>query len=98
MKFTEAKLEQAFIELLTHEGYKHQPGEELKRNSDEVIIEEDLRKFLQKQYQVEGITQNEINTIILRLKSLPASDLYSSNRQFIQMISDGFILKREDRS
>ena len=39
MKFTEAKLEQAFIELLGNEGYPHFVGSSLVRNSeDEVLI------------------------------------------------------------
>jgi hypothetical protein len=28
----------------------------------------------------------------------PASDLYESNKTFLKMLSDGFILKREDRN
>ncbi|HRK00690.1 MAG TPA: type I restriction endonuclease [Ignavibacteria bacterium] len=33
-----------------------------------------------------------------QLKSLPSSNLYESNKTFIKMLSDGFILKRENRS
>ena len=44
------------------------------------------------------VTVNEVKSIILQLKSLPASGLYESNKKFIRMLSDGFILKREDRS
>jgi type I restriction enzyme R subunit len=97
MKFTEAKLEQSFTELLAQEGFSHHLGNTISRKPDEVLIEEDLRNFLQSQYASQGITLNEINSIILQLKSFPASDLYESNRKFLQMLSDGFILKREDR-
>ncbi|MCF8297176.1 MAG: hypothetical protein K9J13_06495 [Saprospiraceae bacterium] len=31
------------------------------------------------------------------MKTLPASDLYESNKTIIRWLSDGFILKREDR-
>lgn len=98
MKFTEAKLEQAFTELLGNEGFPHHLGITIKRPPDEVLIEEDLQNFLLSQYKHEGITVNEVKSIILQLKSLPASDLYESNKKFIRMVSDGFILKREDRS
>jgi len=98
MKFTEEKLEQAFIELLAQEGYPHHLGITIARKPDEVLIEEDMRNFLLKQYADQNITVNEVNSIILQLKSLPASDLYESNKQFLRMLSDGFILKREDRS
>ena len=39
MKFTEAKLEQAFIELLENEGYPHHLGNTISRKDDEVLIE-----------------------------------------------------------
>ena len=100
MKFTEEKLEKAFSGLLWQEGFPHHIGASLAgaRKPDEVLIEEDLRRFLLTQYAPQGITINEANSIILQLKSLPASDLYESNKTFSRMLSDGFILKREDRS
>ncbi len=98
MKFTEEKLEKAFTELLGQEGFPHQLGISIARKPDEVLIEEDLRNFLLTQYEPQSITLNEANSIILQLKSLPASDLYESNKTFLRMLADGFILKREDRS
>lgn len=96
MKFTEEKLEKAFTELLEQEGYPHHLGATIARNPDEVLIEDDLRQFLLKQYADQGITANEVNAIILKLKTLPASDLYESNKTLLKMLSDGFILKREN--
>src|SRR5574344_801541 len=98
MKFTEEKLERAFTELLGQEGFPHHLGITLSRKPDEVLIEEDLQNFLLQQYAKDGITENEVKSIILQLKSLPASDLYESNKTFLKMLTDGFILKREDRS
>ncbi len=98
MKFTEEKLEKAFIELLELEGYSHSLGESFSRSLDEVLLEDDLKAYLTKQYKKEGITETEIRSILLQLKSLPSSDLYESNKTFLRMLSDGFILKREDRS
>lgn len=98
MKFTEEKLERTFAELLEQEGFPHHLGITIARNPDEVLIEEDLKNFLLTQYSTQFITLNEVNSIILQLKSLPASDLYESNKKFLQMLSDGFILKREDRN
>ena len=51
MKFTEAKLEEAFIELLGNEEYPHYLGNTITRNPDEVLIEEDLIAFLLNQYK-----------------------------------------------
>ena len=98
MKFTEEKLEKAFTELLAQEGYPHSLGNTIARNPDEVLIEGDLGKFLLSRYASQGITKNEVASIVLQLKSLPASDLYESNKSFLRMLSDGFILKREDRN
>jgi len=98
MKFTEEKLERAFTELLGQEGFPHHLGITITRKPDEVLIEEDLQTFLLTQYAGQGITVNETKSIILQLKSLSASDLYESNKTFLKMLSDGFILKREDRN
>lgn len=98
MKFTEEKLERAFTELLGNENFPHHIGITIKRAPDEVLIEEDLQNFLLTQYASHGITINETKSIILQLKSLPSSDIYESNKIFLKMLSDGFILKREDRN
>ncbi len=98
MKFTEEKLERAFTELLGHEGFPHYLGITITRKPEEVLIEEDLQNFLLSQYAAQSITVNEIKSIILQLKSLSTSDLYESNKTFLKMLSDGFILKREDRN
>ena len=99
MKFTEEKLEKAFTELLGQEGFPHHVGATLvgSRKPDEVLIEEDLQNYLLSQYSAMGITTGEIKSIILQLKSLASSDLYESNKIFMRMLADGFILKREDR-
>ena len=97
MKFTEEKLEKAFIELLANEGFQHYLGNTLVRNADEVIIEADLINYLLKKYADKQITLNEAKSIVLQLKTLPASDLYETNKTFMRWLSDGFILKREDR-
>lgn len=105
MKFTEAQLENAIIQLLGEQGYPHVLGDELlgqnnqgARGKTEVLIKDDLRTFLALQYAAEGITANEIDGIIRQLELLSASDLYDSNKTFCKWLSDGFLLKREDRS
>ncbi len=46
MKFTEAQLEQAFIELLGDENIPHVLGGDISRSEDEVLIKQDLKQFL----------------------------------------------------
>lgn len=91
-------MEQVFTELLANEGFPHLGGNAIARAVDEVLIEEDLQNFLLLQYQAEGLTASEAKSIILQLKALPASDLYESNKSFLKMLSDGLILKRENRA
>ncbi|QAA82089.1 type I restriction endonuclease subunit R [Aequorivita sp. H23M31] len=99
MKFTEAKLEQAFIELLGNEGYPHFVGNSLVRTDEsEVIIEKDLKTYLLTRYQNAKLTETEAQSIILQLKTLSSADLYESNKKIMQWLADGFILKREDRN
>jgi type I restriction enzyme R subunit len=114
MKFTESQLEQAFIELLSQEEMIYTPGANLReedekiaadslvfyhqRASEQVLIEEDLTNYLAQKYASEGITLLEINSIVRDLERLPASDLYESNKTILKMITDGFLLKRDDRS
>ncbi|WP_372811805.1 type I restriction endonuclease subunit R, partial [Pseudoalteromonas nigrifaciens] len=95
MKFTEAKLEQAVVELLGEQGYPHLLGGELSRDNSDVLIKDDLRAFLTKRYAENNITTGEVDSIIAKLEKLPASDLYESNKTFCKWLSDGFLLKRE---
>lgn len=99
IKFTEAKLEQAFTELLQNEGYPHFVGNSLVRTDEsEVLIEEDLKTYLLNRYENANLTETEAQSIILQLKTLSSTDLYESNKKIMQWLADGFILKREDRS
>jgi len=96
MSFNEAKLEQAIIELLGQQGYPHFTGESLQRGSNsEVLLKDDLRQFLAAQYAADNITPGEIESVIQQLESLPALDLYDSNKTIHKRLADGFLLKRE---
>jgi len=81
MKFTEAQLESAIIELLEAEGYPHVLGEAIERQPQEVLIKADLRTFLAKQYAADDITPQEIEAVINQLEAYSAADLYESNKR-----------------
>ena len=97
MKFSEAQLEAAIIELLGEEGYPHVLGETIARQPQEVLIKADLRSFLKKQYAADMITPGEIDKVIHQIEGYSAADLYESNKAIMKLVSDGFLLKREDR-
>ncbi|WP_151943890.1 type I restriction endonuclease subunit R [Aliarcobacter butzleri] len=94
-KFTEEKLELAFIELLENQGITYQFGKDIVRAQSEVLLEDDLKEYLKNRYKSENITDSEITQIVRKLQNYPASDLYDSNKSIMKLISDGFILKRE---
>lgn len=96
MSFNEARLEQAIITLLGQQGYPHFTGDSLKRGTNsEVLLKDDLRQFLAAQYAGDDITAGEIESVIQQLDSLPALDLYDSNKTIHKRVADGFLLKRE---
>lgn len=97
-KFTEEKLELAFIELLDKQDIKHQSGKDIQRDESEVLIKEDLKEYLSTRYKSDNITDSEITQIIRKLESYPASDLYDTNKAIMKLVSDGFIFKRKDAS
>lgn len=94
-KFTEEKLELAFIELLENQGITYTFGKDIVRSSNEVLLEDDLKEYLKNRYKSENIRESEIAGIVRKLQNYPASDLYDSNKAIMKLISDGFILKRE---
>lgn len=97
LAFNEAKLETAIIDLLGEQGYAYSPGCDIRRaDKTQVIIEDDLRRYLATQYQSGGITDSEITRIIRQLQALPASDLYQSNKTFCTWLANGFTLKRDE--
>lgn len=99
LKFNEAKLEHAIIELLAEQGYPHIIGDKVKRTSKEyVLIDDDLRHYLNARYRADGLTPDEIERLIHQLAALPASDLYESNKTFCLWLANGFLFKRDDRN
>lgn len=96
--FNEAALEQAIIDLLSKHNIQHVHGESILRDTTTVLLTDDLRWNLKERYAGDGITDGEVDSIIRELEGLPSSDLYESNRAINRKISDGFLLKREDRS
>src|SRR5690554_4986480 len=96
MAFNEEKLEQAIIDLLGQQGYPHVQGAALEREPQDVLIRADLETYLRKRYGADGITDGEIRSIIKKLENYSAADLYDSNKAIMKLVSDGFLLKRED--
>lgn len=96
--FDEAVLEQAIIQKFKDEGYEYVSGDNLHRELTDVLIEDDLFKFLADKYADKGITASEIQSIINSLKSASALPVYNANKQMFLRMVEGEIFVREDRS
>ncbi len=94
--FNERALELSIIELLQNKGYIHQTGSELSREKSEVLIVDDLKEYLRTRYVSDELTESEIDSIILSLRTVGGT-LYESNKAVLSMIIDGFVFNREDR-
>ena len=95
--FNEHALEMSVMQLFQDEGYIYVQGDQLHRERSEVLLVEDIKKYLLNKYSKEGITVTEIENIILKLRSISGT-LYEANKALYKLLSDGFILNREDRT
>ena len=95
--FTESALEQSIMTLFEQQNYISLCGEDIERDAREVLLKEDLRAFLRLRYSKDGITESEINRIILKLEMLEGN-LYEANRQAMNWIMNGFSFRRDDSS
>lgn len=97
-RFNEAQLEQTFIELFNRQGYEYVHGDSISRDVRDVLLYDDLRDFLRRQYRHVGITENEISTAIAQLEKTDGGGIYAENVEAMRRIMDGFTIKREDPS
>lgn len=95
--FNEHALEMSIMDLFQDEEYTYINGESISRDMSDVILVDDLRKYLKELYVSEGITEGEIDRIILNLRNISGT-IYEANKSVYKLLCDGFILNREDRS
>ena len=95
--FNEHSLEMSIMELFQDEGYIYLNGEQIHRERSEVLLIDDLRKYLLDRYAADGLTPSEVDSIILRLRSISGT-IYEANKAVCKMICDGFIFNREDHT
>ena len=95
-KFSEAQLEQAIVELFQDNGYDYVNGDMLHRKFDDVLLEDDMRNFLNRRYA--DITNTELEKIVNKIKYVPNSPLYMGNREAFYLVNEGFNLTRDDNS
>lgn len=95
-KFTEDQLEQAIIELFQLQGYTYVHGENIHRQYEDILLEDDLRTYLLGRYK--DISDVEVQKIINKIALIQASPLYLGNRETFWLVNEGFNLQRDDIS
>ena len=94
----EAQLELSVMELFQQEGYEYLSGDSILRETTDVLLKDDLRMYLMMKYAADGITSNEIETIIFGLVRASHEPLYDANKDMLNKIIEGFVLRREDKT
>ena len=94
--FNESQLEQAIIDLLKEQGYDYIKGENIVRDLDEVVLRDDLAQYLRNRYKNDGITEQEVESAIRVITQKQGLSLYQENKHTLNLLMDGFSLKRED--
>ena len=95
MKFDEHQLELSIMELFENQGYAHITGSEIHHEKTEVLLIDVLRNYLLFRYGSQNITENEITSAINRIKNI-SSDLYDENKKVLDLLCNGFTLRRDD--
>lgn len=95
-KFTEEQLEQAIIELFQLQGYTYVHGENIHRQYDDILLEDDLYSYLLSQYK--DLSDVELKKIIQEIELIQSSPLYAGNRETFWLVNEGFDLQRDDIS
>ncbi len=90
-KFYESEYEKAVVELLRAEGWLYTHGDEVpNRRLDEALIEDDLRAFINAKYEDKGLTTDEVNSIVARLRNTGGSTDYEALYNTVALYRDGF--------
>lgn len=84
MSFNEHALEMSIMELFQDEGYTYISGDKIHRERTEVLLSDDLKSYLLNRYSKDGITVNEAESIILKLRNISGT-IYEANKSVLQM-------------
>jgi type I restriction enzyme, R subunit len=90
----EITVQNAAIECLQELGYTHQEGNSLNRDLKKVVIEEDLRSFLQSNYP--GVPATAINEAMVSFTQHQGMDLDHRNRDFHRKMTQGISISWKD--
>jgi len=90
----EITVQKAAIEMLQELGYNHIEGNSLKRDLKKVVLEEDLRAFLQSTYS--NVPATAINEAMALFTQHEGMDLDHRNRDFHRKLTQGVDISWKD--
>lgn len=93
-KFTEAELEKAIIELFKQQGYVYICGENMHRQYEDILLEDDLCSFLLTRYS--DLSEGELQKIINKILLIQSTPLYTGNKETFWLVNEGFDFQRDD--
>ncbi len=96
INFNEHALEISIMELFKDEEYIYLSGKQIHRKRSEILLIDDLKQYLYNRYAKDSITPNEVDSILLMLRSISGT-IYEANKTVYKKICNGFTLNREDR-
>ena len=92
----EVTVQNAAIEWLQEMGYKHIEGNSLKRELKKVVLEDELRSFLDSTYK--DVPATAINEAMASFTQLEGMDLDYRNRDFHRKMTQGVSISWKDAS
>jgi type I restriction enzyme R subunit len=90
----EITVQKAAIEMLQELGYNHVEGNSLKRDLKKVVLEEDLRAFLQSTYK--SVPATALNEAMALFTQHEGMDLDHRNRDFHRKLTQGVDISWKD--
>ena len=92
--FNEHALELSIMELFQDEGYLYLQGDKIHRERSEVLLVDDLKQYLYNRYAKDGITTNEVESIVFSLRTISGT-IYEANKTvYIRLAQRTWIFKR----
>lgn len=96
-KYYESDYENAVVSMLQAQGWSYTHGEQVpNRRLDEALIEDDLKAYIKRRYRDKELTDDEVSTIIARLRNVGGSTEYEALFNTVALYRDGFDFAYQD--
>jgi type I restriction enzyme, R subunit len=92
----ELHIEQAAIEWLQELGYEYKPASEIVRSLNCVVLEDELRSFIETRYP--QLPNDVLNDAVKQFTNNAGTELVYRNREFHLKLTKGFDVNWKDRS